>query len=154
MEIGVGNWLLVNDHMILKVHDTSVMAESNAAIFICTCFSNWYVHEGLGVTLWDCCCVEQWPKQLNADISEVDPEIVDIIEHEKNRQWKVWNQRTKRWALPIEEFKHLWTACNLRLLTYAFVCTTKKVKYQNVRYINLMIRIWRFVLYVLSSLEL
>ncbi|XP_024390705.1 serine hydroxymethyltransferase 1, mitochondrial [Physcomitrium patens] len=29
-----------------------------------------------------------WPKQLNADISEVDPEIVDIIEHEKNRQYK------------------------------------------------------------------
>jgi glycine hydroxymethyltransferase len=29
-----------------------------------------------------------WPKQLNTDISEVDPEIVDIIEHEKNRQWK------------------------------------------------------------------
>jgi glycine hydroxymethyltransferase len=29
-----------------------------------------------------------WPKQLNADISEIDPEIVDIIEHEKNRQWK------------------------------------------------------------------
>lgn len=35
-------------------------------------------------------CVKQWPKQLNTDISEVDPEIVDIIEHEKNRQWKVW----------------------------------------------------------------
>lgn len=32
---------------------------------------------------------EQWVKQLNADISELDPEINDIIEHEKNRQWKV-----------------------------------------------------------------
>lgn len=34
-------------------------------------------------------CLQQWPKQLNTDISEVDPEIVDIIEREKNRQWKV-----------------------------------------------------------------
>lgn len=33
--------------------------------------------------------MNQWPKQLNSDISEVDEEIVDIIEHEKNRQWKV-----------------------------------------------------------------
>lgn len=33
---------------------------------------------------------EQWVKQLNADITELDPEISDIIEHEKNRQWKVW----------------------------------------------------------------
>ncbi len=35
-----------------------------------------------------CCCV-QWPKVLNAPLSEVDPELEDIIEHEKNRQWKV-----------------------------------------------------------------
>lgn len=34
-------------------------------------------------------CMKQWPKQLNTDISEVDPEVVDIIEREKNRQWKV-----------------------------------------------------------------
>ena len=33
-------------------------------------------------------CV-QWPKVLNAPLSEVDPELEDIIEHEKNRQWKV-----------------------------------------------------------------
>ncbi len=31
----------------------------------------------------------QWPKLLNAPLSEVDPELEDIIEHEKNRQWKV-----------------------------------------------------------------
>ena len=31
----------------------------------------------------------QWPKRLNAPLSEVDPELVDIIEKEKNRQWKV-----------------------------------------------------------------
>ncbi len=30
----------------------------------------------------------QWPKRLNAPLSEVDPELVDIIEKEKNRQWK------------------------------------------------------------------
>jgi glycine hydroxymethyltransferase len=29
-----------------------------------------------------------WPKRLNAPLSEVDPELVDIIEKEKNRQWK------------------------------------------------------------------
>lgn len=32
----------------------------------------------------------QWPKQLNAPLEEVDPEIADIIEHEKARQWKVY----------------------------------------------------------------
>jgi hypothetical protein len=31
----------------------------------------------------------QWPKQLNAPLEDVDPEIFDIIEHEKARQWKV-----------------------------------------------------------------
>ncbi len=31
----------------------------------------------------------QWPKVLNAPLAEVDPELEDIIEHEKNRQWKV-----------------------------------------------------------------
>nr|CAB3493298.1 unnamed protein product [Digitaria exilis] len=29
-----------------------------------------------------------WTKQLNAPLEEVDPEIADIIEHEKARQWK------------------------------------------------------------------
>ncbi len=32
----------------------------------------------------------QWPKTLNAPLIEVDPDLYDIIEHEKNRQWKVW----------------------------------------------------------------
>lgn len=31
----------------------------------------------------------QWPKQLNAPLEEVDPEIANIIELEKARQWKV-----------------------------------------------------------------
>lgn len=30
----------------------------------------------------------QWPKVLNAGLAEVDPELYDIIEHEKNRQYK------------------------------------------------------------------
>ena len=30
----------------------------------------------------------QWPKLLNAPLAEVDPEVTDIIEKEKNRQWK------------------------------------------------------------------
>ncbi|CAN1289867.1 Serine hydroxymethyltransferase, mitochondrial [Linum perenne] len=29
-----------------------------------------------------------WIKQLNAPLEEIDPEIADIIEHEKTRQWK------------------------------------------------------------------
>ncbi|GAB4816507.1 hypothetical protein N2152v2_003553 [Parachlorella kessleri] len=29
-----------------------------------------------------------WPKVLNAPLEAVDPELFDIIEHEKNRQWK------------------------------------------------------------------
>lgn len=32
----------------------------------------------------------QWPKQLNAPLEEIDPEIADIIELEKARQWKVY----------------------------------------------------------------
>ncbi len=31
----------------------------------------------------------QWPKVLNAPLAEVDPELYDIIEKEKNRQCKV-----------------------------------------------------------------
>mmetsp|Transcript_2303 Transcript_2303/g.5902 ORF Transcript_2303/g.5902 Transcript_2303/m.5902 type:complete len:507 (+) Transcript_2303:19-1539(+) len=29
-----------------------------------------------------------WPKQLNTSLAEVDPELFDLIEKEKNRQWK------------------------------------------------------------------
>ena len=29
-----------------------------------------------------------WPKLCNADLEQVDPELFDIIEMEKNRQWK------------------------------------------------------------------
>jgi hypothetical protein len=31
----------------------------------------------------------QWPKELNKGLLEVDPELYDIIEKEKNRQYKV-----------------------------------------------------------------
>ncbi len=31
----------------------------------------------------------QWPRQLNASLEEVDPQLYDIIEKEKNRQFKV-----------------------------------------------------------------
>lgn len=31
----------------------------------------------------------QWPQLLNKGLAEVDPELFDIIEHEKNRQYKV-----------------------------------------------------------------
>ena len=33
--------------------------------------------------------VPQWPKVLNSPLAEVDPELFDIIEKEKNRQFKV-----------------------------------------------------------------
>lgn len=41
------------------------------------------------------CCfvVLQWPKVLNAPLSDVDPELFDIIEKEKNRQYKVRHQQ-------------------------------------------------------------
>lgn len=32
----------------------------------------------------------QWPKQLNAPLEVADPEVADIIELEKARQWKVY----------------------------------------------------------------
>jgi glycine hydroxymethyltransferase len=35
----------------------------------------------------------QWPKQLNASLEEVDPELYDIIEKEKNRQFKVCSRK-------------------------------------------------------------
>ena len=41
------------------------------------------------------CLCAQWPKVLNAPLSEVDPELEDIIEHEKNRQWKVRGVATR-----------------------------------------------------------
>ena len=31
----------------------------------------------------------QWPKMCNAPLTEIDPTLYDIIEKEKNRQWKV-----------------------------------------------------------------
>ena len=34
----------------------------------------------------------QWIHQLNAPLEKIDPEIADIIELEKARQWKVFNQ--------------------------------------------------------------
>lgn len=34
-------------------------------------------------------CRYQWINQLNAPLEEIDPEISDIIELEKARQWKV-----------------------------------------------------------------
>lgn len=34
--------------------------------------------------------MKQWIKQLNAPLEEIDPEIADIIELEKARQWKVY----------------------------------------------------------------
>ena len=36
-----------------------------------------------------------WPKLLNASLAEVDPVLVDIIEKEKNRQWKVKEENTR-----------------------------------------------------------
>lgn len=38
---------------------------------------------------WYACSHTQWPKLLNTSLQEVDPDLYDIIEKEKNRQWKV-----------------------------------------------------------------
>ena len=48
-------------------------------------------HKQPGDPPWCCAWLAallQWPKVLNAPLSEVDPELLDIIEHEKNRQYK------------------------------------------------------------------
>jgi glycine hydroxymethyltransferase len=38
---------------------------------------------------WDTGCNQsQWPKICNLSLEEVDPEMADIVEKEKNRQWK------------------------------------------------------------------
>jgi hypothetical protein len=37
----------------------------------------------------------QWPKVLNSSLEEVDPDLFDIIEHEKNRQYKVRASSTR-----------------------------------------------------------
>ncbi|KAK4410111.1 Serine hydroxymethyltransferase, mitochondrial [Sesamum angolense] len=48
-----------------------------------------YEKEKTGVT---------WPKQLNAPLEVVDPEIADIIEHEKARQWKFGSVMTNKYS--------------------------------------------------------
>eukprot|EP00955_Chlamydomonas_euryale_P042790 352421-Chlamydomonas_euryale.AAC.71 len=35
-----------------------------------------------------CMCVSQWPKTLNKSLLEIDPDLTEIIEKEKNRQLK------------------------------------------------------------------
>jgi glycine hydroxymethyltransferase len=39
----------------------------------------------------------QWPKVLNKPLAEVDPELHDIIEKEKNRQYKVGGLAVGLW---------------------------------------------------------
>lgn len=51
-------------------------------------------------------CWMQWPKQLNAPLEEVDPEIADIIEHEKARQWKVTSNHQKKSAWIVQCLVH------------------------------------------------
>ncbi|KAJ8544842.1 hypothetical protein K7X08_017425 [Anisodus acutangulus] len=52
---------------------------NGGSLYYMSSLPNQAVYEKNGVT---------WPKQLNAPLEEVDPEIADIIEHEKARQWK------------------------------------------------------------------
>lgn len=53
--------------------------------FVLDCFSFLFLYQILKCRIFEL----QWPKQLNAPLEVVDPEIADIIEHEKTRQWKV-----------------------------------------------------------------
>ena len=43
----------------------------------------------------------QWPKVLNAPLADVDPDLYDIIEKEKNRQFKVRACGERREARPV-----------------------------------------------------
>ncbi|KAK4426520.1 Serine hydroxymethyltransferase, mitochondrial [Sesamum alatum] len=52
---------------------------NGGSLYYMSSLPNEAVYEKTGVT---------WPKQLNAPLEVVDPEIADIIEHEKARQWK------------------------------------------------------------------
>ena len=55
------------------------------------CFFFWYYYY-LSLTsllFFSFFILIQWPKQLNAPLEAVDPEIANIIELEKARQWKV-----------------------------------------------------------------
>lgn len=45
------------------------------------------------------CFFDQWIRQLNAPLEEIDPEIADIIELEKARQWKVIIFDYSRWRV-------------------------------------------------------
>lgn len=67
--------------------------EERSGITVCTGYfvlNHWYVHCSAWFLLISCSQHwRQWTKQLNAPLEEVDPEIADIIEHEKVRQWKV-----------------------------------------------------------------
>uniref|UniRef100_A0A8R7Q2J2 Serine hydroxymethyltransferase-like domain-containing protein n=1 Tax=Triticum urartu TaxID=4572 RepID=A0A8R7Q2J2_TRIUA len=50
-------------------------------LFVCLFVAHAYLVSPILVSM-------QWPKQLNAPLEEVDPEIDDIIDLEKARQWK------------------------------------------------------------------
>ncbi|GLT60692.1 hypothetical protein SLA2020_334480 [Shorea laevis] len=52
---------------------------NSTSLYYMSSLPNEAVYEKSGVT---------WPKQLNAPLEVVDPEIADIIELEKARQWK------------------------------------------------------------------
>eukprot|EP00983_Pelagomonas_calceolata_P092159 1157633-Pelagomonas_calceolata.AAC.2 len=49
----------------------------------------------------------QWPKQLNTSLAEVDPELFDLIEKEKNRQWKL-NGRGSHQGTSIADVIKVW----------------------------------------------
>lgn len=62
----------------------------------------------------------QWPQQLNASLEEVDPDLYDIIEKEKNRQYKVL------YAAPLcvitSSLSSGWISRKLLTMEGGFVC--------------------------------
>lgn len=56
-------------------------------LYVHLCSLHWPSCLHVRVTFATLCM--QWPQLLNKGLEEVDPELFDIIEHEKCRQYKV-----------------------------------------------------------------
>lgn len=60
------------------------------SLYMISCCKTWVISPQKCTSL---SAAMQWPKQLNASLEEVDPELYDIIEKEKNRQFKVCSRK-------------------------------------------------------------
>ena len=74
-------------HTRLSRYTAPPLSSAFAAAILLSCRS--HVCSAMPVLPLTAVAAPQWPKLLNAPLAEVDPEVTDIIEKEKNRQWKV-----------------------------------------------------------------